>query len=244
MAVESTQPKGRWFERTHWSVVLAAGRAAEPERSVALEALCRTYWGPIYAFIRCGGLDRHDAQDATQGFFAHLLERDWLAGLGPEEGKFRSFLLAALKNYLSDIRERAQAVKRGGGQVTVPLLPQIEERQSARDSAALPPERVFDRQWASTVLGQAFAELQKEFLAAGKQAQLLELAVFLGAEGGAAEYDAAATKLGTTRGAIAVAVHRLRQRYRDLVRTQIAQTVGAAADLDDEMRYLLEIAAQ
>ena len=240
----STLPKGRWFERTHWSVVLAAGRPAEPDRTNALETLCRTYWEPIYAFLRCGGLDTHDAQDLTQSFFAHLLQRNRLEGLNPESGKFRSFLLTALKNYLNDKRDRARAIKRGGGQVSVPLDLNLAEGHLAHDPTSLPPEHSFDRQWAAEVLNQAFTRLQEEFVGSGKQAQLIELAVFLGVEGSAPEYDAAACKLGTTRGAVAVAVHRLRHRYRDLVRAQIAHTVRTACDLDDEMRYLLEIASQ
>lgn len=224
--------------------MLAAGGGSEPERSAALETLCRTYWEPIYTFLRCRGLDAHDAQDATQDFFAHLLEKNRLQGVAPERGRFRSFLLTALKNYLNDARDRARATKRGGGQGCLPLEVAAVEASVARDAVGTPPEHQFDRRWAGTVLSRAFMRLQQEFTAAGKEPQLLELAVFLGVEGSAAEYDAAAAKLSTTRGAVAVAVFRLRQRYGDLVRCEIANTVATASELQEELRYLLEIACQ
>jgi DNA-directed RNA polymerase specialized sigma24 family protein len=230
------------FERTHWTVVLAAGQAGSPGQGAALDALCRAYWEPIYAYLRRLGQSPHDAQDVTQGFLLHLLQNDGLQNLRPEGGKFRSFLLAALKNYLADVRDRAQAIKRGGGQALLSLDHEAAESHFALEAATAPaPEHLFDRRWAATMMNRAFGRLQEEFVTTGKAAQFQEWSVFLGAEGSAGEYDAAAGRLGLTRGAVTVAVHRLRQRYRDLVRAEIAQTVTSRAELEDEMRYLLEV---
>jgi RNA polymerase sigma factor (sigma-70 family) len=225
--------------------VLAAGQTAGPEKSAALESLCQAYWEPIYAYLRRLGQSPPDAQDVTQGFLVHLLQKDCFRNLRPEAGKFRSFLLAALKNYLSDVRDRAQAIKRGGGQTLLSLDQEAAESHFALEAATAPaPERLFDRRWAATLMNRAFSRLQEEFDTTGKAAQFQKLSVFLGAESTADEYDAVAARLGLTRGAVAVAVHRLRQRYRDLVRTEIAHTVTSPAELEEEMRYLLEVISQ
>ena len=233
------------FERTHWTVVLAAGQIGGPEQTAALETLCRAYWEPIYAYLRRLGQSPHDAQDLTQGFLVHLLQNEGLQGLRPEGGRFRWFLLAALKNYLADVRDHARALKRGGGQTMLSLEQEVAESHFALEAATgAAPEHLYDRRWAAAMMNRAFGRLHEEFVTTGKAAQFQGIAVFLGAEGNAAEYDAVAGRLGLTRGAVAVAVHRLRQRYRDLVRAEIAHTVTSGAELEDEMRYLLAVICQ
>ncbi|HEY5915429.1 MAG TPA: sigma-70 family RNA polymerase sigma factor [Verrucomicrobiae bacterium] len=233
---------GTWFSATHWSVVLAAGHGDAACRQQALETLCRTYWQPIYTWLRCSGHDVPDAQDLTQGFFAHLLAAGAFSGLGAEKGKFRSFLLKSLQHFLADERDRCGAAKRGSGSACLPLDEQAAEAHYLEEAnSGRTPEASFDRRWALLLLDRAFLALQQEFLASGRTEQFTELAVFLAAEGGAQEYADAANRLRMTPGAVAVAVHRLRARYRDCIRGEIAQTVNSAAEAREEMRYLLEV---
>jgi RNA polymerase sigma-70 factor (ECF subfamily) len=234
-----------WFGATHWSVVLAAGHADPARRQAALEILCRTYWEPLYVCLRGLGQDAEDAKDLTQAFLAHLLAADPFAKLSPDQGKFRSFLLKALKNFVADEHARATAAKRGGGQKPLPLDEESAERHYLQAvGVTRTPEAIFDRHWALTVLDRAFQALQQEFMAAGKAAQFAELSAFLSTEGGSEEYGAAAEKLELTVGAGAVAVHRMRRRYRECIRCEIAQTVHSAREVDEEMRYLLEVLSQ
>ncbi len=232
---------GAWFDETHWSVVLAAGQSDPQRRQEALEKLCGTYWQPIFVWIRCSGYDVPDAEDLTQGFFAHLLEGSCFSRLSADRGKFRSFLLRALQHFLADHRDHDNAAKRGKGTTCLPLDEISEDRYLDASSRAVAPEMAFDRRWALVLLDRAFVALQQEFQAAGKAEQFAELAVFLAAEGGANDYVSAASNLGTTSGAVAVAVHRLRSQYRDCIRREIAQTVDSPADAREEMRYLLEV---
>lgn len=237
--------KSQWFAATHWSVVLAAGRASPQQRAQALETLCRIYWQPLYTYIRRLGSDVPDAQDLTQGFFAHLLSGNCLQTVSPARGKFRSFLLATLKNFLADERDRAVAAKRGGGQILLGFDANLGEdhfqQESSPDRSA---ECLFDRRWALTLLDLAFLKLKEEFALAGRAGQFAELNAFLCREGNAADYEAVAAKLAMKPGTVAVAVHRLRLRYRELIRAEIAHTVPHPADVDEEMRYLLEVICQ
>jgi RNA polymerase sigma-70 factor (ECF subfamily) len=231
-----------WFAATHWSVVQAAGHASPPQRAAALETLCRTYWEPLYAYLRSLGRDRHDAQDLTQAFLAHLLARNPFATLAPGKGKFRSFLLKSLQHFLADQHDRDTAARRGGGQALIPLEPGLAERYHAlEDAQPCLPDLSFDRRWAVTVLNRAFAALQREFVAAHREAQFPALSVFLAAEGTRDDYAAAAGRLHMTAGAVAVAVHRLRARYRECIRGEIRQTVADPREVEGEMRYLLEL---
>ena len=244
-AGEDSGQKSQWFAATHWSVVMAASHASPQQRAEALEILCRTYWEPLYAYLRSLGHDRDDAQDLTQAFFAHLMARNPFAALSPEKGKFRSFLLKSLQHFLADQRDHNTAAKRGGGHPLLPLEPDMAERYHADESAdARSPEAAFDRRWAVTLLNRAFAVLQQEFLAGDKAAQFVELSVFLAAEGNTDEYTTAGGKLQMTRGAVAVAVHRLRARYRECIRAEVARTLLAPGEVEDEMRYLLEVLCQ
>jgi RNA polymerase sigma-70 factor (ECF subfamily) len=228
------------FSATRWTLVLSAARGTRtPVATTALAELCRTYWYPLYAFLRHRGHESHEAEDLTQGFFAHLLAKDFLAGVDPEKGKFRSFLLASLKHFLSDQRDYAQARKRGGGQKVVPLDGlDAESRYRLEPAHDLTPEKMYEKQWALALLDRVLSRLEAEQSADGKAEQFAVLKNFL--SGSRAEsYAAIAERLGTTEGAVKTAVHRLRRRYRELLREEIAQTVASPEEIDEEIRSLL-----
>jgi RNA polymerase sigma-70 factor (ECF subfamily) len=231
------------FTTTHWSVVLSAGQCSSPAAQVAIEQLCRIYWYPLYAHVRRRGHSHHSAEDLTQEFFARLLDQQWLNSVAPEKGRFRTFLLAALDHFLANEWRKGQALKRGGGQVIVSLdEPQSgEERYSREVSSEAAPERAFDKLWATTVLGQAMTRLQQEFSARGKAVHFEDWKVFLGREATAQDCQASSQRLGMSVGAVTVAVHRFRERYGDLVRETVAQTVAQVADVDEELRYLFAL---
>jgi DNA-directed RNA polymerase specialized sigma24 family protein len=231
------------FPTTHWSVVLKAGESGTPQAAAALDALCRAYWEPIYAYIRRQGYSPHDAQDLTQSFLVRLLARDFPAGLDPRKGKFRSFLLVAINHFLSNERLRAGAAKRGGGRIPVSLDQDLVEARFIQDHArGLAPGALFDRRWALTLLERSFIRLQEEF-SASEAFRFDQLKPFLSCEGTQHDYAAAGEKLHLSAGAVKVAVHRLRQRYGQLLRAEVAQTVSNASDLEEEMHYLLELLA-
>jgi len=219
-------------------VVLAAGGADSPAAKEALVRLCERYWMPLYVFVRRQGYSVHDAQDLTQGFFARLIEKQDLAGVDRARGKFRSFLLAAMKHFIANEWDRARAQKRGGG-ITMLSFDDADAERRYEQEAADPstPEQHFDRRWALTLLDQVLARLGEEMAGAGK-ADLFEALKFSLTGAGGAAYGEIARRLGTTEGALKVAVHRLRDRYRTLLRAEIAETVGSAADVDDELRQL------
>jgi RNA polymerase sigma factor (sigma-70 family) len=232
------------FTTTHWSVVLAAARPEAPEATAALERLCRTYWYPLYAYVRREGHNPADAQDLTQGFFASLLARNSLLWVAPEKGKFRSFLLASMRHFLSDQRDRARAAKRGGTQQALSLDAQeAEERYHLEPVERLDAERIYERRWAMTLLEQALSRLREETIAAGKADAFASLKDFVAGENDISCAEAAA-QLGLTEGAVKSAVHRLRQRYRELVREEIAQTVADPEEIDEEIRYLITVMSQ
>jgi RNA polymerase sigma-70 factor (ECF subfamily) len=203
--------------------------------------LCRVYWYPLYAYVRRGGYDIHEAEDLTQEFFLRLLAKNCLAGVDRQKGKFRAFLLASLKHFLANQWDRSQAQKRGGSQTIIPLdTLNAESRYRLEPAHELTPERLFERQWALTVLEQVLARLQAEFFVLHEeQAAFGVLKQYLTGSGASATYAQAAAKLGMTEGAVKVAVHRLRRRYRKLLREEIAQTVAGPEEIDDEIRYLL-----
>jgi RNA polymerase sigma factor (sigma-70 family) len=231
--------KGRWFPTTHWSVVLAAGKTVSPQSQVALERLCKAYWYPIYAYLRRCGHAQHDAQDLTQEFFARLLDGNSIENVSPEKGKFRSFLLAALNYTMANVRERAKAIKRGGGKEIISLDDKAAEEQFQREPASgLSPEHYFEKQWATALLERGLARLREEYEAAGKSTLFKKLQRFLSTSAASGQYDAAAAELEMNANAVAVAVHRLRHRYRELIRLEIADTVAAPDEIDEEMHYL------
>jgi DNA-directed RNA polymerase specialized sigma24 family protein len=227
------------FATTHWSVVLQAGGEQPALVSAALEQLCRTYWFPLYAFLRRKGLPDEDAKDLTQQFFTRLLERNDFRSMDARKGKFRTFLLTALTHFLSNERDRAQAAKRGGGKAIFSLdaIPS-DQFQRIEPASDLSPDKLFDQRWAMTLLATAVARLQAEMTDAGRARQFEQLKQFLTEDPGDGEYADAARRLESTSQAVAVAVHRMRQRYRQLVRTEVAHTVSSPAEVDEEMRHL------
>jgi DNA-directed RNA polymerase specialized sigma24 family protein len=232
----------QWFEATHWSNVIAAGQSEGPPRNEALEKLCRTYWEPLHTFVRRMGYEESEAQDATQSFFEHLLSGNRLQQVSPDKGKFRSFLLASLKNFLADQHDRACTAKRGSGQVAVPLDTELAQSHRAQDPGPdCAAEHHFDKQWALVIVSQALAQLREELIRAGNEKHFSELSVFLSREGNAEDYASVARRLQLTNGAVPVAVHRLRLRYREAIRAGVANTVSNPAEVDGEMRYLLEV---
>lgn len=225
------------FPNTRWSVVLAATQPKSPESTEALEIICRAYWHPLYAYVRRCGHSPHDAQDLTQEFFRQLLEKHWLENADREKGRLRTFLVMALKHLMANEWRRASAEKRGGRQPHLPLDTALAESRFAADSK-LTPDEVFDRQWALTLLDLTINKLQAEFTAAGKTDEFGKLKSCLMAEHGAIDYSAVAAQLGVNAGAARAAVHRLRKRFRQLYRVEIARTLADGADLDGELRHL------
>jgi len=232
------------FTTTHWSVVLAAGRTNEPQSAAALETLCRTYWYPLYAYLRRRGQGEHDAQDLIQGFFVQLLERDWLQGVEQQKGRFRSFLLASLNYYMADERDRATAQKRGGGRALISLDAQeAEERYRLEPVDDRSPDKLFERRWAMALLDQVLARLAREFADAGKGELFERLQPFLVAGGEAKTYSQVAVEAGLSEEAFKKAVQRMRRRYHQLFRDEIAQTVASPAEVDEELQHLCEVMA-
>jgi RNA polymerase sigma factor (sigma-70 family) len=230
------------FATTHWSVVMAAGKSDSAQAAQALEQLCRTYWYPLYAFVRRQGHAAHDAEDLTQEFFARFLAKEYFGRADPALGRFRNFLLACLKHFLSEQWRQAGRLKRGGGQTIVSWDSLMaEERYRSEPTDPLTPEKVFDRRWALTLLEQTLTRLGEEQSAAGKGEVFASLKDYLWGEGSLAGYTEVAARLGMTEGALKVAVHRLRQRYRELLREEVAHTVGAAHEIDEELRYLVSV---
>ena len=233
----SSRDVPRVFPNTRWSVVLAATQPHSPESAEALETVCRAYWHPLYAYVRRCGHSPHDAQDLTQEFFRRLLEKHWLHDADREKGRLRTFLVRALKHFLANEWRRLSAQKRGGNQSHVPLDTALAESRFAADSK-LSPDEVFDQQWALTLLDLTLKKLQAEFAVTGRAGEFDKLKSCLLAEQGAIDYSAIARQLGVHSGAARVAVHRLRKRFRQLYRREIAQTLVDGSDVDGELRHL------
>ncbi len=240
----STPSGAGQFATTRWSVILAAGDSASAQHEPALDTLCQTYWFPLYAYLRRRGYDTHEAEDYTQGFFAGILERKGLQRADPKYGKFRSFLLVSLKNFLADEWDRAHAQKRGGDKKVLSLdFDAAAGRYDREPAHRLSPEKLFERSWALTVLTRAMDRLKAEFTASNKQRLFDRLKIYLAAERDADSYRQVAGELNMTEGAVKVAVHRLRRRYREMVRDEIAQTVTTEAQVDEEIRDLFDALA-
>jgi len=228
---------GQTFVTTRWSLVGKAGAGGGPPRDAALEELCRAYWPPLYAFVRRKGFEPADAEDFTQAFFARLLESNYLAQVAPGKGRFRSFLMAALQHFIGDELDKAHTQKRGGSHQHLHLDTTDAEAIYAKELVCDDtPERAFDRRWARAVLGRAEARLRDECAAAGKSD--LFTALGPGADGGDS-HEVIAARLGLTMSAVKSAAFRLRQRYRELIRDEIAQTVSSPAELEAELRDLM-----
>jgi RNA polymerase sigma-70 factor (ECF subfamily) len=233
------------FHTTRWSIVLAAGREATSESSSsALETLCQTYWYPLYVYIRrrTGGV--HEAQDVTQAFFERLLEKKTLANADPDRGRFRAFLLTACKRFVVNEWKKENTVKRGGGKATLSLdFEAAENRYSLEPTETLTPEILYEQQWAITLLDSVLDQLEAEFATRDKQAQFEVLKPFLSGSKTLSQAEAG-EQLGMQEGAVKVAVHRMRTRYRELIRAEIAQTVESPEQIDDEIRRLFEVLAE
>jgi RNA polymerase sigma-70 factor (ECF subfamily) len=230
---------GDYFATTHWTVVLAAGCRGTPQADVALEELCRTYWYPLYAYVRRRGYAREDAEDLAQAFFARLLEKNYLEGLSSDRGKFRAFLLAALKHFLANEWDRSRRQKRGGGISLLSLNWQSGDTRYQIDPADnLSPDKLYDRAWALTLLERVIGRLREENATEGKTDFFERLKPFLTTSRSAIPYSSTASELDLTEGAVRVAVHRLRRRYRELLREEIGQTLSNPAQVEEEIQAL------
>jgi DNA-directed RNA polymerase specialized sigma24 family protein len=227
------------FCTTQWSLVLTAKDAQSPAAKEALERLCRAYWYPLYAYVRRKGYQSHDADELTQEFFAQLLARNYLSVADRNRGRFRSFLLGSLEHFLAREWTKGHAQKRGGGHAAFPLDgTDAETRYLLEPSHELTPEKIFDRRWATTLLDLALSQLRRECNDGGKGNLFAQVETLLSGRKGEASYAEIALVLNTSEGAIKVAVHRLRQRYGELVRSQIAQTVATPEEIGEELDYL------
>jgi RNA polymerase sigma factor (sigma-70 family) len=238
-AVPTTGGGASDFATTHWSVVLEAGQGDCSRAAAALERLCRAYWYPIYAFIRRRGADPHSAEDLTQSFFAYLLEKEMLKKVDRNKGKFRSFLQAAVGNFLANEWDKRQAVKRGGRRQIVSWDELAAEDLYANEPAdSLTPERLFERSWAFALLERALARLKQEYAAADKTELFAGLEPELTREVAPGWHAARAQELGMSEGAVKVALHRLRKRFGELVRSEIAHTVSSPDEVEGEIQHL------
>jgi RNA polymerase sigma factor (sigma-70 family) len=236
---EPAHSGSRQFATTRWSLVLAAGQRGSPQSSDALATLCVNYWYPLYAYVRRLGHDADEAQDFTQAYFARLLEKNDLAAADPGRGRFRAFLLTSLKHFLANEWDRARAEKRGGGRSVLSIdFGTAEERYRAEPSHDLTPEKIFERRWALVLLENVLARLHNESAQAGKADSFDRLKGFLTGEQAAVTYGKLAVELNTSEGAVKVAIHRLRRRYRELLRAEIEETVADSDEIDQEIRDL------
>jgi len=232
------------FTTTHWSVVLSAGEGNSQSAAEALERLCRTYWYPLHAFVRRSGYDPESAKDLTQSFFERLIEKDYLKNVDRAKGRFRSFLLAALKHFLANEWDRRQTIRRGGQYRFVGLDERCIEACEQQDAvSSLTPEKLYERRWALTVLGAAKAKLAAEYDASGKGQLFETLQVYLTGETGQAPYSEAASRLKLSTDAVKKAVERLRRRYGEFLRDEIAHTVAHPGEIEDEIRHLRRVLA-
>ncbi len=230
------------FRTTHWSVVLCAGGSNSLRANEALAEFCRLYWYPLYAYVRRRGYDPATAKDLTQEFFSQLLEKRWLSGLDPRKGRFRSWLLGVMNHFLAHEWSKATAQKRGGGQPAFSLDEKgAEERYQMEPVEHCTPETLFDRRWALGLLEQAAGRLRREFELAGKTELYAGIKGFVSMDGAQTSYQQAAEQLHLSPGALKSAVHRLRQRYQELIRAEIARTVGGPAEVDQELAELLAV---
>ncbi len=230
-------PNDTSFHTTRWSVVLAARGANREEVALSLEALCRQYWSPLYSFVRNRGHREHDAQDLTQAFFVQLLEKDWLTAANPARGRFRSFLLMALKRFLANAHDYRTAQKRGGDVKIFPL--DMNAESVLADPKGRSPETLFDRQWAMTVLETVMGRLRQDYQDAGRLDDYERLKSSLTAERGTIDYERLAAQLGVRPVSARSSVHRMRARFRDLFREEVAGTVADPTEIEDEVRALL-----
>jgi len=242
---ESGEEAVRQFHTTHWSVVLAAGEEGSEQATAALAKLCQTYWFPVYAFIRKKGHSPEQAQDFTQEFFAGFLEKNYVARATRDRGRFRVFLMSSVENFLHNQHDRAQAQKRGGGQTILSLdYKDAEERYQVEPIEETDPASIFEQQWAAMLLEAVLNRLRDEFGAEGRAGLFEELQAHLWGDADTIPYSQLAEKSGLTANNVKTIAHRFRQRYRELLREEIAQTVAKPGEVDDEIRHLMRIVSQ
>jgi len=236
---------GMQFTTTHWSVVLAAGDQTSPRVEQALTRLCQTYWFPIYAFVRKRGHSPEQAQDLTQEFFAGFLEKNHVAKAARERGRFRSFLMTSVENFLRNENDRARAQKRGGGRKLISLDEQdAEERYLCEPATEMDPAKTFEQRWAATLLGAVLTRLQEEFGATGRGDLFESLQAHLWGDSQSIPYPQLAEQFGLSLANVKTTAHRLRQRYRELLREEIAHTVALPSQIDDEIRHLMKVVSE
>ena len=229
------------FATTHWSAVLKAGTTCGDEHTHALNALCQGYWYPLYAYVRRLGHSPHDAQDFTQSYFAYLLEKRLLTKANPESGRFRSFLLGTMKNFMANEWRKQSAQKRGFGQTISFDQQDAEERYAVELADETNPQSLYEQAWAVSVLDQAMSLLEAEYAAAGRRLLFEELTPSLQGDRLASTYVEIGARLAMSEGAVKVAVHRMRQRYRELLRATVANTVADPMEVDGELRHLMQV---
>jgi len=239
---EQVQPAASpQFNTTQWSLVLAAGAGTSPESRDALARLCERYWYPLYAYVRRRGHNSHESQDLTQSFFARFLEKNLVSVADRDRGKFRCFLLSSLRNFLANEWVRSRTAKLGGGAQVISLDAEATEQRYSREPAhELSPEHLYDRRWALTLLDVVLADLRQQMVREGKEPFFERVKGHLLGEDSELTYGQLGAELGMSEGAVKVAVHRLRQRYGQLIRQHIAQTVDTPQEVDEELKYLLE----
>ena len=236
----ATARRANWFTTTHWSVVVAARGADSTAAGAAMERLCQAYWYPLYAYVRRLGHSAHDAEDLIQGFFAQAIEKNYLASADQEKGRFRSFLLLALKRFMANEWHRNRALKRGSGQPAISLDALSAERRYALEPVdGLSADKLFERRWALTLLETVLARLEAEQREAGRAKLFEELKLSLIGGGRGTPYSEIATALGLSEAAVKVAVHRLKRRYREILELEIANTVASPEQIAEERRHLL-----
>jgi RNA polymerase sigma-70 factor (ECF subfamily) len=242
MSNEHDIKKDPTFTSTHWSQVVTAADASSPRAAEALAQLCRTYWYPLYVFVRRQGIGAEEAQDLTQAFFAKLLEKNFIAGAAEEKGRFRSFLLVTLKRFLINEHERGQAQKRGGGQSVVSLDDaEAEGRYRMEPSDQLTAERIYERRWAVALLDRVMLGLRREYAADGREDWFDALKLFLYDEKSPVSQAEIGRRFDVSESAVKSAVHRLRARYRERLREEVGNTVANPSEIDDELRHLLAV---
>ena len=238
-----TLPGSSQFPTTRWSLVVAAGDPHRKDAQSALVSLCEKYWYPLYAYLRRRGYPSHQAQDLTQEFFIRVLEGRYLDRADPAKGRFRSFILTSLKFFVADEEDRHRAHKRGGGMVVALEFSSGEERYQREPAHDETPERIFERRWALSLIDRVVEKLREEFVHHGRPEHFERLKVFLLGQSDA-PYATLAREMNTSEGALKVAIHRLRKRYRELFRQEIADTVADPAEVESELRYLAAVLAR
>ncbi len=240
-STDSVRQGGQWFSTTQWTLVLEAGDTQSPHSRHSLEILCERYWHPVYRYIRYRGYDRSEAEDLTQGFFAQLLEKNYLKVADRERGRFRSFLLTSVKHFLADQWDRAQAQKRGGGKSWLQLDFESAETLCREPAQGTTPETIFERQWAVTMLGGILDQLREEATQNGSAERFSRLQGFLTGDTTGTPHKQVAQELGISEEAVRVSIHRMRRRFGKLLRDQITQTIAEPEQIDDEIRYLFAV---